>query len=114
MPDPDFRPINTLSFFASEQIMINAQIDDKKTTFQAEIKPEADEYLLLFDETRAKKEFEPLQFHWHAPSEHTFNGKFYDLELHIVHKNTNATELSVIGIFFDLNAGGNQSNWFIE
>jgi carbonic anhydrase len=50
----------------------------------------------------------------HAPSEHTFNGKHYDLELHIVHKNTDATELSVIGVFFDRVAGGNTSNWFIE
>ncbi len=24
--------------------------------------------------------------HFHAPSEHTFNGKHYDLELHLVHE----------------------------
>jgi carbonic anhydrase len=50
----------------------------------------------------------------HAPSEHTIDGYLYDLELHIVHKNEKATELSVIGIFFDIKKGGNQSNWFLE
>ena len=55
-----------------------------------------------------------MQFNVHAPSEHTFNGKFYDLELHIVHKNENATDFSVIGVFFDRLAGGNTSNSFIE
>ena len=26
-----------------------------------------------------------LQFHMHAPSEHTFDGKNYDIEFHFVH-----------------------------
>ena len=29
--------------------------------------------------------FESLQFHFHAPSEHTVDGVQYDLEMHIVH-----------------------------
>ena len=29
--------------------------------------------------------FKPVQFHFHAPSEHTKNGKTFPLELHIVH-----------------------------
>lgn len=33
----------------------------------------------------SKSYYEPLQFHWHAPSEHTVNGKQYDLEVHFVH-----------------------------
>jgi carbonic anhydrase len=114
MSDPDFKPISTLSFFASEQVMFNAEINDKHTTLQANIQPTDDQYLFLYDETTLQKVFAPLQFHMHAPSEHTFNGKHYDLELHIVHKNTDATELSVIGVFFDRVAGGNTSNWFIE
>jgi carbonic anhydrase len=94
--------------------MQDARIDDKGYTYQSSIIPDDTDYLFLYDETRTKKEYEPLQFHWHAPSEHTFNGKHYDMELHIVHKNTDASELSVLGIFFDMQAGGNQSNWFIE
>lgn len=71
-------------------------------------------FLKLTDETLNVKEFVPLQLHFHAPSEHTFNGKHYDLELHIVNANTDKSQLSVIGIMFDVEDGGNQSNWFIE
>jgi carbonic anhydrase len=45
-------------------------------------------YLKLHDETDKTKEFTPLQLHFHAPSEHTFNGKHYDLEMHIVNANS--------------------------
>ena len=53
----------------------------------------------------AKTSFSPLQFHFHAPSEHSVDGKLYDAEMHIVHvyKET-LPELSfgaVIGFFFD-------------
>lgn len=33
----------------------------------------------------SKSLFTPLQMQFHAPSEHTVDGKYYDLELHIVH-----------------------------
>ena len=36
------------------------------------------------------------------------------MELHIVHKNADATDFSVIGVFFDRVAGGKTSNPFIE
>jgi carbonic anhydrase len=29
--------------------------------------------------------FKPLQFHFHAPSEHLINGKTFPLEMHVVH-----------------------------
>ena len=44
--------------------------------------------------------YELLQFHFHAPSEHTLNGKAYDMEVHFVHKNTQG-ELAVVGIFME-------------
>jgi len=28
--------------------------------------------------------YEPAQIHMHAPSEHTIDGKYYDLEMHMV------------------------------
>jgi carbonic anhydrase len=34
--------------------------------------------------------------------------------MHIVHANENKTRLSVIAVFFDLKAGGNASNWFLQ
>jgi len=30
--------------------------------------------------------FRPVSIHFHYPSEHTIDGKVYDLELHIAHK----------------------------
>ena len=52
--------------------------------------------------------YEPLQFHFHAPSEHTVGGKSYDLEVHFVHKiagsDSNGQSIllgAVVGVFFD-------------
>jgi carbonic anhydrase len=70
--------------------------------------------MYFHDETKKGKHYEPIQMHYHAPSEHTIDGKLYDLELHIVHKNDAGDMLSVIGIFFDIKKGGNESNWFLE
>lgn len=38
-----------------------------------------------------------VQFHFHTPSEHQFNGKNFDMELHLVHKNDTGN-LAVLGI----------------
>ena len=51
--------------------------------------------------------FNAVQFHFHSPSEHTHNGKHYDLEMHIVHTadNVNSTTpimYAAVGIFFDV------------
>ncbi|GAB9471246.1 Carbonic anhydrase [Globisporangium polare] len=40
------------------------------------------------------------QFHVHAPSEHTLNGKAHDGELHFVHKNA-AGNIAVVGVFLE-------------
>lgn len=37
-------------------------------------------------------------FHFHAPSEHTINGKYYPLELHLVHENERKETL-VVSVF---------------
>lgn len=41
--------------------------------------------------------FELVQFHFHAPSEHTLDGKPFAMETHFVHKNKNG-ELAVVGV----------------
>ena len=41
-----------------------------------------------------------LQFHFHAPSEHTINGKHSALEMHLVHQNSDGA-LAVIGVLID-------------
>lgn len=62
-----------------------------------------------------KIKYDALQFHFHAPSEHTIDGEFRDLELHIVHylQDGDLLKLSVLGIFFDIEKGGNEPNEFI-
>ncbi|XP_019443083.1 PREDICTED: alpha carbonic anhydrase 7 [Lupinus angustifolius] len=44
------------------------------------------------------------QCHWHSPSEHTINGRMYDLELHMVHESkTNLkNRIAVIGLLFKI------------
>ncbi|XP_038883754.1 alpha carbonic anhydrase 4-like [Benincasa hispida] len=39
------------------------------------------------------------QCHWHAPSEHSFNGIRYDLEMHVVHTNDH-NETAVVAILY--------------
>ncbi|KAJ3108490.1 hypothetical protein HDU96_007522 [Phlyctochytrium bullatum] len=46
------------------------------------------------------KKYSLNQFHFHSPSEHHINGKFYPLELHWVHVSEDK-KLTVIGILFD-------------
>jgi len=58
-------------------------------------------------------QFESVQLHIHAPSEHTVNGYHYDAELHIVHAFANGSFGGVLGIFFDRNIGGDVENQFM-
>uniref|UniRef100_UPI00333F521A carbonic anhydrase n=1 Tax=Castellaniella defragrans TaxID=75697 RepID=UPI00333F521A len=44
-------------------------------------------------------EFKLLQFHFHAPSEYTLNGKAYPMEMHLVHQREDGA-LAVIGVLF--------------
>jgi carbonic anhydrase len=44
--------------------------------------------------------YELVQFHFHAPSEHTIDGEYSPLEVHFVHK-SEAGELAVIGVLVD-------------
>lgn len=44
--------------------------------------------------------YELKQFHFHSPSEHEVNGKRYDMEVHLVHKNQ-AGKLAVIGLLVE-------------
>jgi carbonic anhydrase len=42
-----------------------------------------------------------LQFHFHAPSEHTVNGQFAAAEIHLVHRN-NLLDLAVVGVLLSV------------
>ncbi|CBI33384.3 hypothetical protein VitviT2T_013042 [Vitis vinifera] len=43
--------------------------------------------------------FKLQQCHWHSPSEHTFNGSRYNLELHVIHLSSDE-KIAVIGITY--------------
>ncbi|TCN19887.1 carbonic anhydrase [Mesobacillus foraminis] len=43
------------------------------------------------------KEYELVQFHFHTPSEHQFNGQNYEMELHLVHKDMRG-KIAVLGL----------------
>jgi carbonic anhydrase len=47
-----------------------------------------------------------VQFHLHSPSEHAVNGRLYDMEAHLVHRDS-AGRLAVVGVFLDETAHSN-------
>ncbi|XP_065856255.1 alpha carbonic anhydrase 7-like [Euphorbia lathyris] len=45
------------------------------------------------------------QCHWHSPSEHTINGRRYEMELHMVHENTDPNvknKIAVVGLLYKI------------
>jgi len=61
------------------------------------------------------KTYRLLQFHFHAPSEHTIAGEHYPLEAHLVHQDGDG-KLVVIGVLYDIGAESRPlarlwSNW---
>jgi len=54
--------------------------------------PECQQSMMFED-----KRYNLLQFHYHSPSEHTVNGKYYPLEVHHVHKAADG-EVAVIAV----------------
>ncbi len=50
--------------------------------------------------TIGDKEYKLLQFHYHAKSEHTVDGKQFPLEVHFVHKHSD-TDFAVLGMVFN-------------
>jgi carbonic anhydrase len=74
----------------------------------------ADARMTLVRGDGSVSEWVPLQFHYHAPSEHTIGGRQLDLELHFVHLTPEGGLGAVLGVFFDREEGGNRHNDFIE
>ena len=50
--------------------------------------------------TVAGCEYELIQFHFHHSSEHTVDGHFFDLELHLVHRDADG-RLLVVTVFIE-------------
>lgn len=51
--------------------------------------------------------YELLQFHFHAPSEHTIDGVAAPMEIHFVHQDVNSGNLAVVGVLL---VEGDQAN----
>jgi len=45
--------------------------------------------------------FSLIQFHFHGKSEHTIDGKRYDMVAHMVHQNPRTKQLAVVAVFFE-------------
>jgi carbonic anhydrase len=71
-------------------------ITDNGHTIQVNV-PQNGQYYF----TRDGKNYNLLQFHWHAPSEHRVEGSDFPLEVHFVHKSADG-ELAVVGVFFEM------------
>ncbi len=70
--------------------------------------------LVVWDTNGDSKAYFLKQYHVHAPSEHTIDGKNYEVEIHMVHKSYSDNTLAVLAVFFDSVKGGNIKNTFIE
>jgi len=57
------------------------------------------------------KVYTMIQFHSHQPSEHTFDGMRYDMELHFVHQQGTATDYLVLTLFYNI---GGTDNAFLN
>jgi len=78
------------------------------------------ELQLTYDDG-SKSFFEPIAFNFHSPSEHTVDGKAYDLEMQIAHVvkgsyDANGTPLlgAMISVFFDVDESKDTKNVFID
>lgn len=108
---PTFTPVPYLKFLTSTSTLSNTSVSNLLDTIQVDYK---DGTLAFWDETNYMKLYNMLQLHVHAPSEHTFDGHNYDLEVHVVFQSYDQTELSVVGFFFDTEAGGDKENDFVN
>nr|AFK36418.1 unknown [Lotus japonicus] len=66
-----------------------------------EVKWEADAGSIIINGT----EFFLHQSHWHTPSEHTINGRRYELELHMVHESrkiNGKSKIAVVGVMYNI------------
>jgi carbonic anhydrase len=61
-----------------------------------------------------KHEFELIQFHFHAPSENTVNGKQFPLEVHFVHKSKTHGGLGVLGVFFEVGHANDELDFLLD
>ena len=113
------KSVNTAKTYGSENIKIllsqgkqdNITVFDLGHTMQVRFD---DGSLVVWDNQGDSKAYYLTQYHVHAPSEHTIDGKNYEVEVHMVHKSYSDNSLAIVGIFFDSEKGGSQQSDFIS
>jgi carbonic anhydrase len=70
-------------------------VENTGHVIEVPVPADSDHTLTIDDE-----EYRLVQYHFHAPSEHTLDGEAHDVEAHLVHEN-DAGELAVVGVFLD-------------
>ncbi len=78
----------------SEDVHTTAKVIDNGHSIK--VTPKVGGKLELHGET-----FQLLQWHFHGKSEHTIDGKRYDLVAHLVHQNPKTKQLAVVAVFFE-------------
>ncbi len=58
--------------------------------------------------------YEVQQFHYHSPSEHSLNGKFFPAELHIVHRNNKDNSYAIVGVLLQEGKTNSTYQTFID
>lgn len=82
--DHKFDALKLLTYDLDYEEFANVTVENITQTIKVDI-DHLDGYFVVYEDERRTEAYKPLQFHFHAPSEHTFDSKHYDLELHIYH-----------------------------
>jgi carbonic anhydrase len=107
--DHKFDTLKLLSYDLDYEEFANITLENLTETLRADI-DHIDGYFVVYEDDRTTEVFKPLQFHFHSRSEYTFDGKHYNLELHIYHISIDKKHKSVLAVYFDVAMGGNQQN----
>jgi len=94
MPGKTISMNHQFDLHLSEDIHTTAKVIDNGHSIK--VTPKVGGKVQLNGET-----FQLLQFHFHGKSEHTVDGKRYDMVAHMVHQNLKTKQLAVIAIFFE-------------
>lgn len=108
-----FSKLSRLNYDLDYEEFVNVTVENITNTIKCDIE-HLDGFFVVYEDQRDVEVFQPLQFHFHSPSEHTFDGKHYDLELHIYHISIDKKHKSVLAVFFDTQVGGNTTSSFID
>lgn len=104
-------PNDKINILFAQNPQINVNVTDQNRTVQVDF---TDGGIVVWDETGEEDIYYLANYHLHAPSEHSVDGKRYDAELHLQHKSYTTGRILSVGIFFDRKAGGNMKSEFFE